>query len=95
MITDIITGVFVGGCIALVGTYLFVFYAKRRGWMSVQISPNPRAPGASMDHQALMNLYDKYDELDARLKDTSNLLDDLNRQLEPYLNAESKKNKGD
>jgi len=43
MITDFITGLFVGIAVTTIAMYAFLFYAKRRGWAELRIEPRTEA----------------------------------------------------
>lgn len=66
MITDFITGLFVGISISMVAMYAFLFYAKRKGWAELRIEPSTEA---DLSTRAVVDsLKEDFDEVNTRLK---------------------------
>lgn len=76
MITDFVTGMFLGIALTLACAYFFFFYAKRKSWIDVKVAPEE--PLSAADRGAIDQLYDRIDEANTRLK----YLEDT---LRPYL----------
>lgn len=76
MITDFITGLFVGMTLAFVAAYLFFFYAKRKGWVDIRV--HPRDNVAVSERALIDDTLEKLDEVNTRLK----YIED---QLSPYI----------
>lgn len=86
MITDIITGLFVGIAMTAIAMYAFLFYAKRRGWAELRIEPRSEI---DLSTRSLVDsLMEDIEELNTRMKyvdDINSRLTDLENQLAPYL----------
>lgn len=86
MITDIITGLFVGIAMTVIAMYAFLFYAKRRGWAELRIEPRSEI---DLSTRSLVDsLMEDIEELNTRMKyvdDINSRLTDLEGQLAPYL----------
>lgn len=86
MITDLITGVFVGIAATTLFIYAFFFYAKRRGWAEVRVEP--RAEADVCTRMLVETLTNNVEELNTRMKymdDINSRLTQLENQLSPYL----------
>ena len=86
MITDLITGVFIGIAATTFFICAFFFYAKRKGWAEVRIEP--RAEADTCTRMLVESLTNNVEELNTRMKyvdDINSRLTQLENQLSPYL----------
>ena len=79
---ELITGIFLGICIALVGVIAFVFIAKRKCWLDIKVAA---APVLNQVDQAMI------DQMFDRINDLRDDHEALVQVLKPYLDKESKK----
>lgn len=78
MITDILAGMLLGTTITLLGAYAFMFIAKRKRWIRVEVAPDPSLPRDTATDMVVRQLVDDVDNLSTRI-------DAIDRLLEPYV----------